>query len=253
MFSAARPTMVAVCLDELGLTHRSLYLSWLDESERSRYNAMASPKTANCFLAGRAIVKQSIADFLGTRPADIELTVAPSGKPELASVTGTDNIPSLHFSISHKYPLLVVGFSLAPVGIDFEPILLMDRTDIARRFFTTIEADQLLALDQDSRKDYFTRIWVLKEAEVKRRGSSLAELLSTVAFIVEDDVIRCQGAAEEGHFQLFEMTDWGQHGYLALASSVRFPGIPFALTGLPVAGYKEIKIVKVAGSPGLEI
>jgi 4'-phosphopantetheinyl transferase len=242
------PVLVMAHFDALAEHQRAEYQSWLDADENARYGRLAKPLVADCFLAGRAIVKQFIAEIRGSTPAKIKLAVPPSGKPQLAvSLPFSHSVASaVHFSITHKFSLLAVVFSMVSVGVDLEPVMSVDKINIARRFFTSKEADYLQALDDVARKDYFTRLWVLKEAEVKRQGSALAKLLGQVAFCVDDNRIQCHGNSGDGHYQLYQLRDRGVKHYLAIASSAGHSEMRHSLWGLPLAKFEKQEMSLVA-------
>ncbi|MBR2965224.1 MAG: 4'-phosphopantetheinyl transferase superfamily protein [Clostridia bacterium] len=76
----------------------------------------------------------------------------------------------VEFSLSHSGEALAVALSYAPVGVDIEPIAVIDREGVARRFFTEGELVEYLKANVDCREEAFLRIWTAKEAIFKSRG-----------------------------------------------------------------------------------
>lgn len=262
--------VVVTSLAEISSRQRTIYLQWLDGEELSRYQGFRNRISADCFLLARAIVKHTLAGYLQLSPNEVSITLSAQGKPAL--LQQSSYLPAIHFSISHKLNRVMVGFSSELVGIDFETLIRMDKMGIARRFFLSEESDRLQALDADARNDLFTKIWALKEAEVKRQGRTLAEMLGTVGFVIDGRNIQCHGLQEPAQFQLFQLADRvddkardskdSKHkerdmrknqagiagGYLALASSSSSSSPPMCFQGLPLAGYEKVDLIPLASS-----
>lgn len=106
----------------------------------------------------------------GTPPAPEALAIGrqAKGKPYF------NNLPQLHFSVSHSGNIFVCAFSDVPVGVDIQEY--KNRPDeaercrkIAARFFHPDEAD---ALDADTVSAFYN-IWTAKEAYVKLTGEGI--------------------------------------------------------------------------------
>jgi len=246
---ATRPTQSILVLTSLDKCVLSLDAGshWLDDHDRQRYYRFTNPETAHCFLTGRTIVKQFIADQLRQDPQQIRLVLSDQGKPELAPRTAGANRPVVHFSISHKLSRLVIGFSWSPLGIDYEPLILANKMKIARRFFTQIEVAHLESLNPLDRDGYFTKIWVLKEAEVKRQGSSLASILGSIGFTVDAGHIQCHGHADSVFYQLLRVDDPRWAGEFAVATTAPTPVLETLLfQGAPELGYAPVACEQIA-------
>lgn len=216
-------------------------MQWLDDPEKERFYGFTNPASAHCFLTGRAIVKQFIAHQLAQDPQQIHLILSDQGKPELALQSTETARPVVHFSISHKPGRLAIGFSWSPLGIDYEPLILTNKMKIARRFFTRIEVEHLESLNPLDRDGYFTKIWVLKEAEVKRRGSSLASILGSIGFTVDAGHIQCHGHADRVCYQLLRVEDPQWDGEFAVATTAPTPVQETLLfQGTPELGYASV-------------
>lgn len=117
------------------------------------------------FVVARARLRRLLGERLGRRPADIELTCGPNGKPRLAR-------DSLRFNLSHCGEVALFGFSPSEIGVDIEalrPILGEDA--IAARFFSPAERLAYTLLD---RPLGFLRCWTRKEALAKGMGDGLS-------------------------------------------------------------------------------
>jgi 4'-phosphopantetheinyl transferase len=101
------------------------------------------------------------------------------GKPGLSPDLGG----RLEFNLSHSDGLAVIAIaSDSAVGVDLECIRAKsDLAEIARRFYSAAEAEQLNALPGHVRAEAFTRCWTMKEACLKACGGGLAIPLDRVA------------------------------------------------------------------------
>ena len=144
----------------------------LSPDERSRANRFHFCKDRDHFIAGRGILRSLIGSYLRRDPAEIKFGYGPQGKPDLA-VDRAD--PSLTFNLSHKQGLAVYAFARErQLGIDLEAVASsFPGEDIARRFFSPGEVEELLALPPDLRSKGFFLAWTRKEAYIKARGHGL--------------------------------------------------------------------------------
>jgi len=101
---------------------------------------------------------------------------------------------NIHFNISHSGEWVVCAFSALPVGIDVEKIRKVN-FNIARRFFSEDEVNQLFSLSTQKQLEFFFDLWTIKESYLKAIGTGLTRSLNsfTVRFgkndlhLVEDE------------------------------------------------------------------
>jgi 4'-phosphopantetheinyl transferase len=103
------------------------------------------------------------------------------GKPFAPSLAHLD------FNLTHaREHVLIAVAREQPVGIDLER---MDREieidDIARRYFSTAEADAIEALAPERKLAAFLRLWTCKEAVLKALGEGISFGLDRVAFALD--------------------------------------------------------------------
>lgn len=116
-----------------------------------------------CALLGR---------YLGLPAEQVALVEGPHGRPEL----GLMHDRSLAFNWSHSgtQALVALARGVTP-GIDLEQQRARPKAlALARRFFTTDEAQALAALPEDTRSAAFLRLWTAKEAVLKAHGSGIS-------------------------------------------------------------------------------
>ena len=91
------------------------------------------------------------------------------GRPELADA-------DLSFNLSHSHGIALIGFSVAPIGVDVEFIdrLGGDPEELVGAVLHPREVDEWRATITTDRWDRLHRIWVRKEAYAKALGVGLA-------------------------------------------------------------------------------
>jgi 4'-phosphopantetheinyl transferase len=120
------------------------------------------------------------------------------GKPFLSNIEG------LCFNVSHSAGCIAFVHSNKPVGIDVERIKTFD-SRLPKRFFTEHER---MMLDAAEDKDFeFGRIWTTKEAYIKMKGSTLANMVRHV------DIYKILDA---------EINTIIEHGYVITACEQKF-------------------------------
>ncbi|MFV8783961.1 4'-phosphopantetheinyl transferase family protein [Microbulbifer sp. SA54] len=150
----------------------------LSGEERARQRSYRSEDAQHQFLLGRALMRRVLGKLSGTQPEALRFSRLPSGKPLL------ENAPELHFSLSHsgRWIALAVSESQA-IGIDIEqPQKPRNFARIARHYFHPQECALLDAPPRELMPIHFYRMWTLKEAFYKARGTGISEGLGRVDF-----------------------------------------------------------------------
>ncbi|GAB6195450.1 4'-phosphopantetheinyl transferase family protein [Lysobacter xanthus] len=130
--------------------------------------------------AGTAAVDLVRAELAGAldRPAEaLRFVLEAHGRPRL-------ELPGLDCNWSHSGDRLAIAWGAGVrVGIDIErPRPRPRAVELARRYFTTAEADALAALPAGDRETGFLRLWCAKEAVLKAHGRGLAFGLDRLRF-----------------------------------------------------------------------
>lgn len=139
-----------------------------DERERARRLADAA-----AFVAGRTLLRRTLAAYGEMAPHDVALAYDDLGKPRLAS-------PSrLRFNLAHAGDLVLLAVANGlEVGIDVEAMAPVPDLDaVTGLSLTPRELDRLAPLTGADRNAAFIRIWCCKEAWGKWRGDGVARLL----------------------------------------------------------------------------
>ncbi len=140
-----------------------------DEKERARRFVIKEARRD--FIVSRGVLRELLALYLNTRPADIVLRYGIHGKPH---VSRGEAQSSVRFNVSHSHGLAVFAFSQAEVGVDIERVRAeFPGREIAGRFFSEQEIAALGKLGPEESSRAFFLCWTRKEAYVKARGGGL--------------------------------------------------------------------------------
>lgn len=158
----------------------------LSPEETQRLARLRVPGVRRELLASRALLRNVLSRYAAVQPADWRFVIGDHGRPELAPTPGA---PPLRFNLSHTRGMIAVAVTLVnDVGVDVESAT-RDVGDarLARRFFASVEADDVTARDGDDRRERFFAYWTLKEAYIKARGLGLAIPLDQFWFKLEPE------------------------------------------------------------------
>lgn len=127
--------------------------------------------------------REILSRYASIAPEDWQFELGEHGKPCIAN----DSVP-LEFNLSHSRDWLACAVTQGgSVGVDIEYCQpARDFTKLARRFYTQIEYEALLAMPAAERCARFYDLWTLKEARVKASGAALGNQLPLLGFAVSD-------------------------------------------------------------------
>ena len=125
------------------------------------------------FICSRGILRILLSIYTGISSKRINFTFNDYGKPSISSV---HNQPGFHFNLSHSKQFMSVGFVKdALIGVDVELMKpLKDHLEIAKRFFSNSEIEQLNSFTPEKILDGFYSCWTAKEAVIKLSGEGLS-------------------------------------------------------------------------------
>jgi 4'-phosphopantetheinyl transferase len=202
-------------------------LAVLSDDERWRYERYHFDRDRRLYLATRALVRSTLARYLGQPAGALRFASDPSGRPYLQH----PDRPLLHFNLTNTPGLVVcvVSAAHAYVGVDAEAV---DRTadyvGLSKRFFSPQEAAALVGAAPAERPRRFFDCWTLKESYVKARGEGLALPLDRFAFDVSDDRdITFSSADDDARAWRFALLDVSSAFVAAVAA--RTGGAPLSL------------------------
>jgi 4'-phosphopantetheinyl transferase len=209
-------------------------LEIMDKSTQERVARFKFMEDRQRTLIGNFIVRTRAAHKLGCPVTEIQIERDSHGKPYLRG-------EPVHFNISHSGDWIVVAFDHMPIGIDIERKKEI-RFDIAERYFSDLENEDLRRLDPSLRQDYFFTLWALKESFIKADGRGLALSLSSFSIVADGENYKVQGSS--GQCDYFLKTYLVDPGY-KLAVCTRHPHFAEQVTLLSAGDfYNECRGVK---------
>jgi 4'-phosphopantetheinyl transferase len=146
----------------------------LDAEERSRADRFRFPKDRRHYTVARGVLRLLLARYLHTSPEALNFSYNQYGKPALIEDL---NPNKLQFNLSHSGERVLYAFALQrELGIDIEwrDRHIGEMEQIAKRYFSPYETQQLLALPESQRVSGFFNCWTRKEAYIKARGRGLS-------------------------------------------------------------------------------
>jgi len=178
----------------------------LDRASRFKFS-----RDRNRFVICRSALRHILAETLGVDPVNLRFVTGPHGKPRLAN-------GSVSFNLSHSGARALIALSHdGEIGVDIEEIRSMpDLHEVARRFFSTREAQRLCALqDPDAATRAFFECWTRKEAFIKAIGEGLTHPLDSfeVTFFPDETAVLRIGAKQTNRWALVNID--GIEGYAA--------------------------------------
>jgi 4'-phosphopantetheinyl transferase len=144
----------------------------LSPDEKARADRFHFVNDRNRFVAARGQLRTLIGGYLDKDAAGLEFSYGKHGKPALA---GSDAASGLCFNLSHSSGLAVYAIARERnLGIDVEHIR-PDAAgeDIAGRYFSAREVQDLAILPPHARVDGFFQCWTRKEAYLKATAMGL--------------------------------------------------------------------------------
>lgn len=146
----------------------------LSKDEEARAERMADGLAKRQFVAGRALLRTTLARATGRDPRTFRLHYGERGKPFLPQ--------GPPFSLSHSgdWVVAAVGAGAGPagggrVGVDVEVVRPVRRMEaVVQRRFAPEEAEWWAGLPAGRRRAGFFQLWTRKEAFAKALGDGLA-------------------------------------------------------------------------------
>jgi 4'-phosphopantetheinyl transferase len=156
----------------------------LNKEEKLRASKFLVADARKRFVLSRSILRELLGRYLKLDAAEITLGSGPYGKPFLDMPAAAP----IQFNISHSHEYGAFVFAKRrQVGIDIEKIRPEAAGgDIAKRFFSQGEIEQLAAMTEKDRIAGFFACWTKKEAYIKARGEGLQIPLHSFSVSIAD-------------------------------------------------------------------
>jgi 4'-phosphopantetheinyl transferase len=180
----------------------------LSTDEKERADRFHRNRDRAAFIAARGILRTLLAGYLQSHPDGIQFSYSDRGKPFLAD-------GSLQFNVSHSGGLALYAIANnRSVGIDIESIRSIEVEQLAQRFFSDREYQQLCKLSDEQQSEAFFTYWTAKEAYLKATGEGLIGL-QQVEILWEGDSLSVQQLTPEDSPQFFLQRLHPPPGYAA--------------------------------------
>jgi 4'-phosphopantetheinyl transferase len=180
--------------------HRDRFLKLLSPDEHERAARFIFPEPREHFIIARGILRTLLTRYTGCEAAGHRFTYGPHGKPALEAPSAP-----LSFNLTHSDDILLIAIARnGPVGIDVERV--RESTSfmqIAKRFYTSREYEQITSLPEEQKREAFYRCWTFKEACAKALGAGMWKLLPLL------EVPVTVGIQSETLPVMLEETRWG--------------------------------------------
>ena len=187
-------TTVAIHLADPTRQHEGdLAQAWrvLNTEERSRALGFQLEPDRRIYVVAHALLRYVVAGQIGADAGDLRFCRTHHGRPELEGRGGADGVHAnvnvnvnVRFNLSHTRGLVGCAVTRAgEVGFDVEEARQPAPLELAPRYFSRAELDDLKAAPPAERSDRFYTLWTLKEAYIKARGLGLAIPLESFSCI----------------------------------------------------------------------
>ncbi|WP_179862535.1 4'-phosphopantetheinyl transferase family protein [Bacillus wiedmannii] len=166
-----------------GIDKQLLYnsLLFLSENRLSNIYKLKNEADIHRSIIAELLVRYLLSEKLGLKNYEIDFQKNEFGKPHISDLV------NFEFNLSHSGEWVVCALSSKKVGIDIEAIRPID-LDIARRFFSQDEYQDLLRKKPFQRNSYFFQLWTLKESYIKAVGKGLSIPLNSFSICTDDNM-----------------------------------------------------------------
>lgn len=173
----------------------------LTDDERVRAERFVLKRDRDRFIAARGILRELLARYLQCVPQAIDFVYGPHGKP---AISHCGSRHPLSFNLSHSHGLALIGLGRErEVGIDVELIRPeFAGEEIARRYFSAREIEELGRLSADLRPEGFFLCWTRKEAYIKAKGDGLHISLDSFDVFLSPGRPAILSVADESHWSI---------------------------------------------------
>lgn len=198
--------------------------SVLSEHERSRASRFVTERLQHDYIVSHGMTRLILGRYVECMPAELAFVQGEHGKPAL----DPRHASPVRFNLSHSGGKCLIAITNGrEVGVDVEKIRrLEDWLEIAKRFFSTRETEQLLLLPEAMRHDGFFATWSRKEAYIKAIGMGLALELGSFAVNVDPSaqarlLWTRDNAEEPSHWEMRTLkVDPGYHAAVAVRGAI---------------------------------
>ena len=161
------------------------YHAMMNPDETAKQKRFHFEKHRHQYLLTRAVIRSLLSRYLSRPPAEWAFETNRYGRPHLLPAL---NETALRFNLSHSEGIIVCGLVRnREIGVDVEYVQRGgDLVNVADRFFSPQEVQDLHKLPEAQHIDRFFDYWTLKESYIKARGMGLSIPLDQFSFHLDD-------------------------------------------------------------------
>ena len=194
------------------------YVAVMSDDERVRDQRFLVEPARRLHRLARGMQREVLASYLpGITARELRFVSSAAGRPALAPPFDSNG---LEFNLAHTRGLVVLAVTRgAALGVDVEIYDKKVPLEVARRFFSPVEAGALEALPADAQPRRFLRLWTLKESYLKAVGTGIAGGLDSMTFRIDEAGACTFERADDPHAARwsYRQFDVGDQHVLALA------------------------------------
>lgn len=152
----------------------------MSKSKRDRILKVRSEKDRNTAIAAHRLLCRGLISEYGFTPSEDEWREGDFGKPYLKDHKGA------FFNISHSGQMVMCAIGAREVGADIQEMRPVKDTLAA---YVLSDEERKAYMDSGRDEGLFYKIWTLKEAYLKFRGSGIGELGSIAAYPKDGKIV----------------------------------------------------------------
>lgn len=165
--------------DQVSSLDYSRCMEFVSPKVRDKINKFHFKEDSMRSLYGDILVRSLAVNQLRLSNAQLQFEYNPYGKRYLKG----DH--KFHFNVSHSGNYVLCGVDQNAIGVDIE-VIKDGNCDIAKRFFSNHEYEELMSTDEERRNELFYRFWTLKESYIKYKGMGLSIPLNSFTFSLKN-------------------------------------------------------------------
>lgn len=142
----------------------------LDQDETEQASRFGPENSRTSFLWRRWLRREVISRYVGIPPCDLRFEGKRFEKPILPE------LQELQFSTTSRAGVAGIALTLHdPLGLDLETLRdTIDLSGLAKKFFRPDELSYFESAEDKDKANAFARVWTVKEAYLKMKGTGLA-------------------------------------------------------------------------------
>ncbi|MGT2637901.1 4'-phosphopantetheinyl transferase family protein [Streptococcus ratti] len=166
-------------IKDISVEAYQLYLSLASPFKKRRLARYRDKNDKLRSIASDILIRQAVSAYKKIPIETVKILTNPFGKPYTPNCR-------LEYNVSHSHQLSILGCCLRPIGVDIEKMEEIEFDAILKQFGTELEYSNFKK--SNHQKEYFYKIWTLKEAYFKCLGTGITDL-QAIEIIIKDNRI----------------------------------------------------------------